>query len=77
MARLYFHCSSDRGALIDQSGVDLNDLSDACDHAERVVRSFIASPSMEDWRNWALHVCDGFGDDIFVVPFASAISKPH
>lgn len=77
MARLYFHCSSSRAALIDQTGVDMGDLAEACHHADRVVRSLIASPSLEDWRSWVLHVADDRGDDLFVVPFASALSKPH
>ncbi|MGD9879595.1 MAG: hypothetical protein AB7F22_33615 [Reyranella sp.] len=77
MARLYFHCSSARGTLIDPRGVDLGDLAEACDHATRVVRSFIATPNLEDWRSWVLHVSDDRGDEVFAMPFASALGKPH
>lgn len=77
MAHLYFHCSSARGALIDPVGLDLSDLGDACSHAASVVQSFIASPSLEDWRSWILHVCDDLGDEVFLVPFASALGKPN
>lgn len=77
MARLYFHCSNTRGALIDPVGIDLGGLGDACNHATCVVKSFIASPSLEDWRSWILHVCDDLGDEVFLVPFTSALGKPN
>ena len=77
MARLYFHCSNDRGTMIDRRGVDLGGLDDACDHAARVVRSLIASPSLEDWRSWVLHVWDDVGDEVFSMPFVSTLGKPH
>jgi len=35
------------------------------------------TPNTEDWRDWALCVTDEFGDEIFVVPFASALGKLH
>jgi hypothetical protein len=63
--------------LIDRCGADVGDLAEARDHASRVVQSFIAAPSQEDWRNWVLHVSDDLGDEIFVVPFASVLGKPH
>jgi hypothetical protein len=35
------------------------------------------APSAEDWRNWVLHVSDALGDEIFALPFASLLGKPH
>jgi hypothetical protein len=77
MARLHFHCSNTQGALIDPVGIDLGDFADACAHATRVVQSFITSPSLEDWRSWMLHVCDDLGEEVFLVPFASALGKAN
>jgi hypothetical protein len=62
---------------MDQSGADVGDLAEAREYAARVVQSLIATPSSEDWRSWFLHVSDELGDEIFVVPFASVLSKPH
>jgi hypothetical protein len=33
--------------------------------------------SLEDWRGWVLHVNDDLGDELFVVPFAFVLGKPH
>lgn len=77
MAQLYFHYSNSRGALIDRRGADVDDLAEARDRATHFVRSLIAAPSMEDWRNWVLHVSDELGEEIFIVPFASVLGRPH
>jgi hypothetical protein len=77
MADLYFHCSNARGVLIDRSGTTVDDLIEAREHADCVVRSLIMSTSEEDWRAWILHVSDNDGDVIFDVPFATVLGKPH
>jgi hypothetical protein len=77
MAEVYFHCSSARGVMIDRCGTAVGDLAEAREHADRVVRSLIMTPSPEDWRGWVLHVNDDLGDEIFAVPFAAVLGKPH
>ena len=77
MAQIYFHCSTADGVVIDRSGAALGDLAEARDHAASVVRSLIMAPSLEDLRDWVLHVSDDCGDEILVVPFASVLGKPH
>jgi hypothetical protein len=76
MREAYFHCSDTDHVLMDISAA-VNDFSEACAHADRLVRSLIMTPNAEDWRDWVLHVTDEFGDEIFVVPFASALGKLH
>ena len=71
MREIYFHWSDANHDLIDNRGAAVNDFAD------RLVRSLVTAPSMEDWRDWVLHVTDEFGDEIFVVPFASVLGKPH
>jgi hypothetical protein len=73
MTEVYFHCSDDQHVLIDQSGAAM-DLVEARDHAERLIRSYVMTPSAEDWRSWILHVTDELGDELFHVPFASVLS---
>ena len=77
MAQVYFHCSSDREVRVDQCGAVVTNLAEARDYASRVVRSLIMEKSAEDWRDWVVHVSDDFDDEIFSVPFASVLGKPH
>jgi len=77
MAQVYFHCSNSERALIDRRGAVVGDLVEARDHATRVVRSLVTSMSPEDWRDWVLHVSDDLDEEIFAVPFASVLGKPH
>jgi Domain of unknown function (DUF6894) len=77
MAQVYFHCSSAQAALIDRSGAAVDDMAEARDHAALVMRSLVMAPGPEDWRGWILHVSDDDGEEIFTVPFASVLGKPH
>jgi hypothetical protein len=77
MAQVYFHYSNPEGVLSDRNGAAVCDLIEAHDHAARVMRSLITTPSAEDWRSWVLHVSDDLGEEIFEVPFASMLGKPH
>ena len=77
MAQVYFHCSNDREVRIDQAGALVSDLTEARDRAATVVRSLIMEESAEDWRDWVVHVSDDFDDEIFVLPFAFVLGKPH
>jgi hypothetical protein len=75
VVQVYFHCSNPRGALIDQSGAAVGDMTDARDHAACVVRSLIMTANAEDWRDWVLHVSDDLGEEILAMPFASLLGK--
>jgi hypothetical protein len=77
MTEVYFHWSNDEQLLIDSCGATVNDLTEAYAHAHRLVHTMMMTPNSEDWRGWELHVIDDLGDEIFVVPFSSAIGKPH
>jgi hypothetical protein len=77
MAQVYFHCSNTRGVLMDRHGTPAASLTEACEAATRVMRSLVASISLEDWRDWAMHVSDEAGDEIFILSFASVLGKPH
>ena len=76
MTDVYFHCSDAEHVFIDRRGAAVN-FSEAFDHAERLVRAMIMSPSTEDWRDWVLHATDELGDELFAVPFASVLGRLH
>jgi Domain of unknown function (DUF6894) len=63
--------------FLDHHGAVVNDLAEARDHATRLVQSFINEHSLEDWRDWVLHVSDDQGDELFVVPFIFVLGKSH
>jgi hypothetical protein len=77
MAQVYFHCSTTSGVMMDQCEADVDDLTEAREYARAIVQSLIAMPGPEDWRNWALHVSDELGQEIFAMPFSSMLGRPH
>lgn len=77
MPELFFHCSNDKGIAMGRCGSAICHVTEARDHAARLVQSLIMAPGPEDWRGWTLHVRDEIGDDIFAVPFASILGRPH
>ena len=76
MTAVFFHCSDDQHVLLDRNGAAMN-LSEAREHAERLVRSYVMTPSAEDWRNWVLHVTDDLGDELFELPFTDVLGQLH
>ena len=77
MTQVYFHRSNTKKVFLDHHGAVVNDLAEARDHATRLVQSFTNERSLEDWRDWVLHVSDDQGDELFVVPFTFVLGKPH
>ena len=77
MTQVYFHCSNTKNVFVDRRGAMVDDLAEARDHATSVVQSLTKTSSLEDWRDWALHVSDDQGDELFVVPFAFVLGKPN
>lgn len=77
MTEVFFNCSSPGHVLRDRRGLAVSDLSEAHAQAEGFVRKLLMSPTAEDWRSWELRVTDEFGDEIFAIPFASVLGKPH
>ena len=77
MARLYFHCHSTEGALIDNRGTAVANLTEAHERAAHIAQTLIMTPNLEDWRDWVVHVEDQLGDEVFAVPFASMLGKAN
>ena len=77
MTQVFFHCSNTKKVFVDHHGAVVNDLVEARCHATRLVQSFTNERSVEDWRDWVMHVSDVQGDELFVVPFAFVLGSPH
>ena len=77
MTQVYFHCSNTKKVFVDRRGAVVDGLAQARDHAARVVQSFASERSLEDWRDWVLHVSDDQGDELFVVPFTFVLGEPN
>jgi hypothetical protein len=58
MTQVYFHCSNSKEVLVVRGGAVVEDLAQARDHAASVVKSLTTARSLEDWRDWILHVND-------------------
>ena len=77
MTQVYFHRSNTKKVFVDRCGAVVDDLAEARDHATRVVQSLTGERSLEDWRDWVLHVSDDQGDELFVVPFTFVLGEPN
>lgn len=77
MAQVYFHCSNASGMLLDRRGTVVDDLGDACQRAAGFVRTLLASPTPEDWREWTLHISDESGDEILAIPYATELGRSN
>ena len=77
MTQVYFHCSNTRGVLMDRRGTSAASLTEACEAATNMMRSLVATVSLEDWRDWAVHVSDEDGEEIVILPFAFVLGKAH
>jgi hypothetical protein len=77
MTQVNFHRSNTKKVFADRRGTVVDDLAEARDHATRVVQSFTGELSLEDGRDWIMHVSDDQNDELFVVPFAFVLGKPN
>ena len=77
MAQVFLHYSTPRGVVMYQTVAKVTNLTELRDYAMQSVQSLIAAPSLEDWRHWSLHAHDDLGSELFAVPFASLLGKPH
>jgi hypothetical protein len=77
LGQVYFHCSNTERVLVDRCGMSVVDLMEAIEEATNLIRLRIAEPSLQDWRDWTLHVSDEAGEEIFALPFTSVLGKSH
>jgi hypothetical protein len=77
MNQVFFHCSNNDEILIDRRGTPVLDLTEARDHAARVVHSLISAEGSQDWREWILHITDDLGEDIMTMSFSSVLGRMH
>lgn len=77
MAQVTFRCSSADRMLPNRCETFASDLTDIREQAAMAARMLIASPGLEDWRTWVLHVTDDLGEEVLALPFASLIGRLH
>lgn len=77
MPQVSFCCSNSRGILFDRREAEVNDLFQAREYAITTIRSLIATAPMKDWHHCRLHAQDELGEELFVMPFWSILTKPH
>lgn len=78
MTEVFFNCASPGHKILRaRDSVTVSDFAEAHAQAEGFVRFLLMTPTAEDWRGWELRVTDEFGDEIFAIPFAAVLGKPH
>lgn len=77
MTEVHVHCANANGRLLDARVAEVDDLIEAREYAKCVARSLIAAPTLRDWRDCWLRVSDDLGEEIFTLPFASIVGRPH
>jgi hypothetical protein len=77
MTHVYFHCSNADQLILDPRGIDVEDLAEAHQRAQGVIRSFVDSNRPDDWRAWSLHARDEEGEELFLMPFACVLGPLH
>jgi hypothetical protein len=77
VTHLYFHSYGADRVLLDHTGADIDDLTEARDRAVRIVREIVSGGGPDDWRSWTLRVSDEDGEEIFLMPFACVIGHLH
>ena len=72
-----FHCTDGFSLVLDDRGCELEDTAHvprrAAVVAERLMRQF---GRHLDWSDWVVAVHDGFGEQVSVISFDKAISRP-
>jgi uncharacterized protein DUF6894 len=74
---VYFHYSTPRGVVLNQSATEVGDLPELRELAIRFVQTLISAPNLDDWRNCILHVTDDMGAELFAMPFSTTLGLPH
>jgi hypothetical protein len=77
MAQVFLHYATPQGVVLNQRVAKVNDLTEVRAYAVQSVQALISAPTLEDWRQWILHVRDDLGSELFAVPFASLLGEPH
>ncbi len=72
----FFTALTRQHVILDRTGAAM-DLAEARVHAEQLARSYVMTPSAEDWRNWAVHVTDDIGTEMFDLPFTAVLGELH
>jgi hypothetical protein len=71
MPRFYFHLRSKDGPPIpDNSGKELNSLSDAFEHARKLIDKILVHVGHDDAQAWKVLILNDDHDGQMIVPFA-------
>jgi hypothetical protein len=78
MTRLYFHCTGPGEILIDRTGTDVLDLTEARDHALVLARCLVENAyGIRNFSEWQVYVGDEDNEEILLVPFAAVLPTLH
>ena len=70
MTKFYFNLRDGEAGVVDTEGIELRDESEARAYAIRVASELLRREDIGK-RSWQLEICDGRGDVLSVLPFAT------
>ena len=76
MRQVSFCCATSRGTVLHRCVAEVKNLSEARRYAAAFARSIVAAAAAQDWAKCRMHVRDEQGDELFVMPFWPAASRP-
>lgn len=76
MRQVSFCCATSRGTVLHRCVAEVKNLSEARRYAAAFARSIVAAAAAQDWAKCRMHVRDERGDELFVMPFWPAASRP-
>jgi hypothetical protein len=70
MPRFYFHLRSKENNVPDDSGKELDTLTDACEHARALIDKILFHVGHDDAEVWKVVISNDQDDAKMIVPFA-------
>lgn len=77
MTHVYFHPAGPDHMLVDDRGIEVEDLVEARQYAAQIIQRMISSRGLDDWREWRLYVSTEDGEELFVMPFSCVLGRMH
>jgi hypothetical protein len=73
--RCYFHLVSPHEAILDDEGVEVQDLKDATTHAQKAIRELRQEigDEADGWRGWRLDVVCPEGSILHPIPLSATL----
>ncbi len=79
MAHFYFHLTSRKSRILDDTGKELSSLNDAYEHARKLIDKILFYAAEDDASEWSVIISSDANDTQIIIPFpkSEAIAFAH